>query len=120
SDIPGEMPLVASLSSAGSYSTLLDRISRSSCSIAWRAWSLLRLRSVCLATLVWTVHRMDITAVTTIPNSMIATTSSTVVKPCSSSGASAGTGRRRVGGLGQQRAEVDLHGEVGDHVGAVG
>src|SRR5205807_865774 len=96
-----------SFSRAGSYSTLPERISRSSSSTARRAWSLVWVRSFSLTYTFWNPTRTTVTIVRTIVRTVIEIISSRSVMPSSDRSRSLRTGGRLVVGLRRDRAEVD-------------
>src|SRR5438105_7512391 len=93
---------------------LPDRICRSSCSTPRRAWSTLFARVSAMVTVRCAETRKAKLMAITIDSTAVVMTTSMAVKPPSGFARpdSAGTGRRLVGGLREQGAEVDVNGQV--------
>src|SRR3977135_152716 len=90
-----------------------DRIWRSSCCTPRRAWSMLFDRvSATVPVRCGETRKAMLMAITIDRTAVVITTSMAVNPPSASAFASAGTGGRLVGGLREQRAEVDVNDQV--------
>src|SRR5438093_5057277 len=104
---------VSVASVAGSKNTLPDRISRSICSTAWRAWSLVRLRSVCFTDAPSAVNSTEYTMPRTTTRIEHVAASSATVIPTAVRWRARSARRRLIVRLHGGGAQVDVDGEVG-------